>query len=156
MEIILLEKIRNLGELGDAVNVKNGYARNFLLPQKKAVRATADAKASVEERRRQLAEEHGQQLDSARARAGLAVRQVELVRLCAEEGRLYGSVSAADIAKAMTEAMADSGIQIDKSEVVLSDGAIKQTGEFEGEVVLHPEVRFGVRIVVSEQQEHDE
>ena len=75
MEVILLEKIQNLGDLGELVNVKNGYARNFLIPQKKAVRATQDAKALVEERRRQLAEEESKRVEVAKARAELAVKK---------------------------------------------------------------------------------
>ncbi len=144
MEIILLEKIKNLGDLGDAVNVKNGYARNFLIPQKKAVRATEEAKSKVEDRRRQLAEEEGKRLDGARARAELASRSISLTRLCGEEGQLYGSVSPADIAEALTEGAA----VIEKSEVFLPDGPIKQTGEFSADVILHPEVRFTITISV--------
>ena len=93
MEVILLEKIQNLGDLGELVNVKNGYARNYLIPQKKAVRATDDAKALVEERRRALAEEESKRLEAAKARAELAIKAISLVRLCSEEGRLYGSVT---------------------------------------------------------------
>ena len=81
MEVILLEKIQNLGDLGELVNVKNGDARNYLIPQKKAVRATEDAKSLVEERRRALAEEEGKRLESAMARAELAVKEIALVRL---------------------------------------------------------------------------
>ena len=144
MEIILLEKIRNVGELGDLVRVKNGYARNFLLPQKKAVLATADAKAQVEERKRQLAQAEGKRLDGARARADLAIKEISLVRLCGDQGQLYGSVSAVDIAAAMTEA----GTLIEKSEITQPDGPIKHIGEFAAEVVLHPKVRFTVKVIV--------
>lgn len=148
MEIILLEKIQNLGDLGELVNVKNGYARNFLIPQKKAVRATEDAKALVEDRRRQLAEEEGKRVESAKARADLAVKSVSVTRLCSEEGRLYGSVTPADIAESITEA----GTRIEKSEVFLPEGPIKQTGDFESEVILHPEVRFKVTVQVLGEQ----
>ena len=81
MEIILLEKIQNLGEIGDLVNVRNGYARNYLIPQKKAMMATAAAKAEVEERKRQLAEEEQKRLDEARSRAEQATREISLSRL---------------------------------------------------------------------------
>ena len=104
MEIILLEKIQNVGDLGELVKVKNGYARNYLIPQKKAVRATEDAKALVEERRRQLAEEESKRVEAAKARAELAVKQISVSRLCSEEGKLYGSVTPADIAETMSEA----------------------------------------------------
>ena len=151
MEIILLEKIQNLGDLGEIVNVKNGYARNFLIPQKKAVLATEDAKSKVEERRRQLAEEEGKRLDGAKARADLAVKEISLVRLCSEEGKLYGSVSPADIAETMTEA----GTLIEKSEVFLPEGPIKQTGTFTADVILHPEVRFNVTVNVAGEEGED-
>ena len=148
MEIILLEKIQNVGEIGDLVNVKNGYARNFLIPQKKAMLATADAKVQVDERRRQLAEHEGKRLDGAKARADFALREITLTRLCGEQGQLYGSVSPLDIAEALTEA----GAPIEKSEVIQPDGPIKHIGDFEADVILHPEVRFTVKIKV--QGEH--
>jgi len=150
MEVILLEKIQNLGDLGELVNVKNGYARNFLIPQKKAVRATQDAKALVEERRRQLAEEESKRVEVAKARAELAVKEISVSRLCSEEGKLYGSVTSADIADTMTEA--EGGARIEKSEVFLPEGPIKLTGEFEADVILHPEVRFAVKVTVAGEQ----
>ncbi len=151
MEVILLEKIQNLGDLGELVNVKNGYARNYLIPQKKAVRATEDAKALVEERRRALAEEEGKRVEAAKARAELAVKEVSLVRLCSDEGRLYGSVTPADIAEEITA----SGTRIEKSEVFLPEGPLKETGEFEADVILHPEVRFAVKVIVTGEQGED-
>ena len=144
MEIILLETVRNLGDLGDTVKVANGYARNYLIPQKKAMRATDEAKAEVEERRRQLAADEGKRREVAQARADLAIREITLTRLVGEAGKLYGSVSPTDIAEALTEA----GCRIEKAEIVQSDGVIKQTGEFTAEVTLHPEVRFEVKITV--------
>ena len=148
MEVILLEKIQNLGDLGELVNVKNGYARNFLIPQKKAMRASEDAKAQVEERRRQLAEEESKRVEVATARAELATKQIAVTRLCSDEGRLYGSVTSADIAETITEA----GTRIEKAEVFLPEGPIKQTGDFEAEVILHPEVRFTVKVSVAGEQ----
>ncbi len=144
MEIILLEKIQNLGDLGDTVKVANGYARNFLIPQKKAMRATDEAKARVDERRRQLAEEESKRMEVAQARADLALREVTVTRLAGEAGKLYGSVSPADIAEALTEA----GCRIEKAEIFQPGGPIKQTGAFAADVILHPEVRFEVKITV--------
>ena len=144
MEIILLEKIQNLGDLGELVNVKNGYARNFLIPQKKAVRATEDAKSLVEDRRRQLAEEESKRLEAAKARSELAVKEISVTRLCGEEGHLYGSVTPADIAEIITEA----GTRIERSEVFLPDGPLKNTGSFTADVILHPEIRFEVTVNV--------
>jgi len=145
MEVILLEKIQNVGELGELIRVKNGYARNYLIPQKKAVRATEDAKALVEEKRRQLAEEESKRVEVAKARADLAVRKISVTRLCSEEGKLYGSVTSSDIARTITEA----GTRIERSEVFLPDGPIKQTGGFEADVILHSEVRFIVKVNVA-------
>ncbi len=144
MEIILLEKIQNVGDLGELVNVKNGYARNYLIPQKKAVRASEDAKALFEEKRRQLAEEESKRVEAAKARAELAVKEISVTRLCSEEGRLYGSVTPSDIADTITEA----GTRIEKSEVILPDGPIKNTGSFEADIILHPEVRFTIAVNV--------
>ncbi len=148
MEIILLEKIQNVGDIGDLVNVKNGYARNFLIPHKKAMIATTAAKAEVEEKKRELAEEEGKRMAEAQSRADQAVREIALSRLCGEEGQLYGSVSPADIA----EAMSTTGSSIEKSEVFQPDGPIKHTGDFEADVILHPEVRFTVKIKVEGEQ----
>ncbi len=147
MEIILLEKIRNLGDLGETVKVANGYARNFLIPQKKAMRATDEAKAEVEERRRQLALEESKRQEVAQARADLGVREITVTRLAGEGGKLYGSVSPADIAEALTEA----GCRTEKSEIVQPDGPIKQVGEFTAEVILHSEIRFDLKITVLEE-----
>lgn len=148
MEIILLEKIQNVGELGDLVQVKNGYARNYLIPQKKAMLATKEAKAQVEEKRRQLAEQEASRLAEAQSRAEAAVKSISLVRLCSEEGQLYGSVSPIDIAEAMTAA----GPEIEKSEITQPEGPIKHTGTHEADVILHPEVRFTVQITVEGEQ----
>ncbi len=148
MEIILLETIRNLGELGDLVKVKNGYARNYLIPQKKAVRASADAKNEVEARRRQLATEESKRVENAKARADLAVREISIARLCSEDGKLYGSVSPIDIA----ETMAAAGSPIEKSEVIQPDGPIKHTGAFSANIILHPEVQFTITVNVVRDQ----
>lgn len=148
MQLVLLERIQNVGNIGDLVNVKNGYARNFLIPQKKAMLATEEAKAKVTELRRQLAEQEGKRLDGARARADFVLREITLTRLCGEQGQLYGSVSPIDIAEALTEA----GTPIEKSEVIQPDGPIKQIGDYEADVILHPEVRFTLKIKV--QGEH--
>jgi len=124
--------------------VANGYARNFLIPRKKAVIATPEAKSQVEERRRQLAQQESKRVEVAQARADLAAREITLTRLARDTGDLYGSVSPADIAEALEAA----GARIEKSEILQPDGPIKHTGQFEAEVILHPEVRFTVQIHV--------
>lgn len=151
MEIILLEKIQNVGEIGDMVSVKNGYARNFLIPQKKAMLATAEAKAEVEEKRRQLSEDEGKRLEEATSRAEQSIREISLTRLCGDEGKLYGSVSPVDIAEAMLEA----GTKIEKSEITQPDGPIKNVGDFEVDIIFHPEVRFTISIKVEGEKFED-
>ena len=93
MDLILLERIQNLGELGDIVSVKSGYGRNFLIPQGKAVPASSDAKEKVEARRRELAQLDSERLDAAKAKAALLPERLTVKRLAGEEGKLFGSVT---------------------------------------------------------------
>ena len=146
MEVILLERIQNLGDLGDQVDVKAGYARNFLIPQQKALLATGDAKARVEERRKELAVLEAKRVDGAKARAALAITQLTIARKVTddEEGKLYGSASPTDIADAL-EAL---GSDIQRSEIQMPEGPIKTLGEFEIRVQLHPEVDYTLSVSV--------
>jgi large subunit ribosomal protein L9 len=145
MEVILLDRIRNLGDLGDLVKVKPGFARNYLIPQKKAVLATSDAKQQVEERRKELAQMAAERLASSKARADLAPRAVTLSRkVASEEGHLFGSVSPHDVAEALSTA----DVAIERSEVAMPDGPIKELGSYQVDVILHPEVRFEVTVEV--------
>lgn len=146
MEIILLEKIRNLGELGDQVVVKAGYARNYLIPQHKAVRATDDAKAKIAERRKELLKLASERLDVAKARASVAEGiTLQLSRKVGEEGKLFGSVTAADITEALNE---NTDAEFNRSEVNLPEGPIKSVGDFEVAVIVHPEVHFKITVSV--------
>lgn len=145
MQIILLEKIHKLGDLGDNVEVANGYARNFLIPQKKAVRATEAAMAAVEQRRRELAAQESKRREVAQARANLLARTVRLERRAGEGGKLYGSVTPADLA----EALSADGAHLEKSEVLMPDGPLKELGAFDIEIMLHAEVRFSVQVEVA-------
>ncbi len=151
MEIVLLEKIQKLGDLGDLVKVRNGYARNYLIPKKKAVRASDEAKSLVAERRRVLAEENSKRLESAKARADLAIREIVVSRLSSEGGKLYGSVTVADIAETLNEA----GTRVEKSEVSLPTGPIKNIGEFTAEIHFHSEVKIDIRVLVNSDQEEE-
>lgn len=145
MEIILLEKIQNLGDLGDVVTVKPGYARNYLIPQGKASFATEESKAEVERRRQELEAAAQQRLKEARARAEtLQGFVVEVSRKASEEGTLFGSVSTADIAETVTVRGAD----LEKSEIDLSEGPLKTLGEHEVPVSLHPEVQLSIKVIV--------
>jgi large subunit ribosomal protein L9 len=145
MEIILLDRIHNLGDLGDLVDVKPGYARNYLIPQKLAVPASEEAKQQVESRRKELAKMAGERLKSAQARADLAARSITLARkVASEEGHLFGSVAPQDIA----EALSTDDVVIERSEVTMPDGPIKEIGAYDIEIILHPEVRFEVNVEV--------
>lgn len=146
MEVILLEKIGNLGGLGDKVDVKAGFGRNYLIPQGKAVPATEGAVAQFEARRAELEAAAAETLAAAEKRAE-AINGLELVTITAnagEEGKLFGSIGTRDIA----EAVAAAGAEIDKSEVRLPEGALRELGEFEVAVQVHGDVTAMVNIAV--------
>ncbi len=144
MQVILLEEIQNLGDLGDEVRVKPGYARNFLIPQGKAMRATAAARAEIEARRAELETIAAQSLAAAQARAQtLDGATLQITRKVGEEGKLFGSVSPTDIEDAATEA----GLELAKSEIHLAEGPLKTVGDHEIPVSLHPEVH--IKIIIS-------
>ena len=142
MEVILLENIGNLGTLGDKVDVKRGYGRNFLIPQGKAVPATEDNVAKFEARRAELEAAAAETLSNAEARseALAALGAVEIAATAGEEGKLFGSVGTRDIADALIAA----GCEVDKSEVRLPEGVIRELGEFEIMIQVHPEVSTSV------------
>lgn len=145
MEIILLEKVVNLGGLGDQVKVKSGYARNFLIPKGKATLATVANLARFEARRAELERVAAEVLAKAKARAEqLAELIVTLSVKTGNEGRLFGSVGAADIADAVSAA----GINLQKNEVRLSTGSIRQIGEYDVDLHLHTEVKTQIRVNV--------
>ena len=146
MEIILLDKVANLGGLGDKVTVKSGYARNFLFPQGKAVPATKVNVEKFEHRRAELEAKIADQLKTAEARAA-KVAELAVVTIAApsgEEGKLFGSVGTRDIADAITSA----GVAITKTEVKLPVGTLRETGEFEIDLQLHPEVTATIKLVI--------
>ena len=143
MEIILLEKIAKLGNLGDKVTVKPGYGRNFLIPKGKAVRASAEKIAEFENVRAELEKKAATGLAQAQARAeALAAANVTIAKKAGEEGRLYGSVGSKDIADAVTAA----GVELKKSEVRLPSGPIRQTGSYEIKVHIHADVDATVTV----------
>lgn len=146
MEVILLEKVLNLGNLGDQVDVKAGYGRNFLIPQGKAVMATPDNIKVFEERRAELEKAAAEQLDAARARAEKLAElgPVEIQRRAGEDGKLFGSVSTGDIAEVVTAA----GVEVEKKEVHLPEGPIRHAGEYEIELQLHSDVTQTVQVNV--------
>ena len=145
MDIILLERVSNLGDLGEEVAVKNGYARNFLIPTGKAVQATADNRAVFEARRAELQAAANAKLTDAGERAtALADQRVTIVARASDEGKLYGSVGTADIAEALTQAV----LPVAKSEVRMPEGVIRSLGEHEVDIQLHADVTQQVLIEV--------
>jgi len=145
MEVILLEKIANLGNLGDKVNIKGGYARNFLLPKGKATAATEANVAAFEARRAELEAAAAEKKASAEARAAqLNELEVTITAVAGDQGKLFGSIGTHDIADALTA----SGVEVAKAEVRLPNGTIRQTGEYEVAVHLHTDVEASVKLVV--------
>ena len=145
MEVILLEKIGKLGNLGDKVSVKSGFGRNYLVPQGKAVPANEANVAKFEERRAELEAAASEKLAAATTRAeALNVLDLTITSKCGDEGKLFGSIGTRDIADAITAA----GSEVCKSEVRLPEGALRSIGEFEIAVQLHPEVTATVRLAV--------
>lgn len=146
MEIILLERVRNLGKLGDKVRVKNGYARNYLVPHGKAVAATQSNVAMFEQRRAELEKAAAESLAAASKRAekfqDLVLTFVR--RTKGEDGKLYGSIGIQDIFDSMVE----KNLEIDKREIHLPKGVIRMVGEHEAEVLLHSEVIVTVKVIV--------
>lgn len=145
MEVILLDKIGRLGGLGDKVKVRNGYARNYLLPLKKAVLATKENLAKFEAERAQYEAKIAAELKAAQDRASklAEVATLEIAAQAGDEGKLFGSVGTRDIAEAATEA----GVEVHKSEVRLPDGVLRSVGQYDIEIQLHPDVK--VKVVVS-------
>ena len=145
MQLILLQKVVNLGGLGDKVNVKPGYGRNFLIPYGKAVPATAKNIAEFETRRAEYEAKASDIHTAAEARkAKFEGAAVTLKANASTEGKLYGSVGPRDIAEAFTAA----GLQLNKSEVVMGEGPLRRTGEFEITVHLHADVETKVKVTV--------
>jgi len=137
MELILLEKISNLGNLGDKVAVKAGNGRNYLVPQGKAVLATADKLAEFEQRRAELEKKAAGELALAQARAEkISAFSVSIQQKAGEEGKLFGSVGTQDI----TEAVTREGIEIEKHEIRLPDGVLRHTGDYEIDIQLHTDI----------------
>ena len=146
MQIILLEKVVNLGNLGDVVKVKDGYARNFLIPKRIAKRATPAAMAEFEARRAELEKIAAEKLASAQ---GVAEKMtgvsVTVTRKAGMDGRLFGSVGNADISEALKAA----GFEVDKSSIRMPEGPLKAIGEFPIDVALHTDVLANISVVVA-------
>jgi len=145
MEVILLERIAGLGGLGDRVDVKPGYARNYLVPQGKALSATERNIARFKERRAELERQAADEVVRATRRSeDLAALDLVITRRAGGEGRLFGSVGIIDVAEAATEA----GVEVRRNEVRMPDGPIRQTGRYEVSIRVHPDVEAAVRVAV--------
>ncbi|MFY0665030.1 MAG: 50S ribosomal protein L9 [Natronospirillum sp.] len=145
MEVILLEKVGKVGSLGDKVNVKAGYGRNYLIPQGKAVAATKENIDTFSARRAELEKAAGEKLAAAQARAAqLAELELTIAVRAGDEGKLFGSIGTRDLA----DVISSSGVEVSKSEIRLPEGALRTTGEFEIDLQLHPEVVATVTVIV--------
>jgi large subunit ribosomal protein L9 len=149
MQVILLERVQNLGELGDSVKVKPGYARNYLIPQGRAVIASAENLAEFEARRAELERQEAEALATVKARAeAIEGTEVTLTRKTGEEGKLFGSVGPHDIADALTEA----GTPVARQEVRLLSDTLRQVGDYEVHVHLYADVEASITVhVVAEE-----
>jgi large subunit ribosomal protein L9 len=146
MDVILLEKVENLGNLGDKVKVRSGYGRNFLIPKGKAKPATAENIKHFEERRAELEKAAAEAVAAAEARkAQLEGLTVTINAKAGDEGKLFGSVGTTDIAEAITQA----GVEVERHEVRLPEGALRAVGEYEIELHLHTDVNATVKVVVA-------
>lgn len=145
MEVILLERIQRLGGIGDVVKVRDGYGRNFLIPQKKALRANEASKKLFEERRHIIEAENAKSKATAEAKSSnINGMTLTLVRQASQEGKLYGSVTVRDVA----EALKDAGHDVPKSQIILTS-TIKNTGEYPVRLTLHAEVTANITLAVT-------
>lgn len=145
MEVILLEKIGRLGQLGDVVNVKNGYARNYLIPQGKAKRANRENLAEFEVKRAELEKRQAELLAEAQAKQEkLEGATITIIQKAGVDGKLFGSVTNTDV----FEAVVKSGVDIRRSDVRMPNGPIKVVGEYDIDVALHHDVIAGIKVVV--------
>ncbi len=146
MDVILLEKIGGLGELGDKVSVRSGYGRNFLLPTGKAVIANAENLEKVESRRIELEKDQKEVLEAAQGKAeALAPIELNISARVGEENKLYGSVGTQDIAEAIVKA----GVAVEKKEILLPNGALREAGTHEVDVRLHPDITVKISLTIS-------
>ncbi|MDO5770128.1 MAG: 50S ribosomal protein L9 [Psychrobacter sp.] len=145
MQVILLQRIVNLGKLGETVDVKPGYGRNYLIPQGKALPATATNLEKFEARRAELEAQEAQELAAAQQRAD-ALTDVNVIMRAksGDEGKLFGSIGTRDIAEALTK----SGLEVDRSEVKLPEGAFRQVGEYNVDIQLHHDVTATIVLTI--------
>lgn len=153
MQIILLQRIVNLGKLGETVDVKPGYGRNFLIPHGKALPATAANIEKFEARRAELEAEEKKELDTAQERAD-ALTDVNVIMRAksGDEGKLFGSIGTRDIAEALT----NSGLEVDRAEIKLPEGALRQVGEYNVDIQLHHDVTATILVTILSEDGDDQ
>ncbi|WP_352338309.1 50S ribosomal protein L9 [Psychrobacter sp. 16-MNA-CIBAN-0192] len=153
MQIILLQRIVNLGKLGETVDVKPGYGRNFLIPHGKALPATAVNIEKFEARRAELEAEEKKELDTAQERAD-ALTDVNVIMRAksGDEGKLFGSIGTRDIAEALT----NSGLEVDRAEIKLPEGALRQVGEYNVDIQLHHDVTATILVTILSEDGDDQ
>jgi large subunit ribosomal protein L9 len=148
MDVILLAKVENLGDIGDKVKVKNGYGRNYLIPSGKATAATAENLAAIEVRRAELEKQAAEAFNVAKARGDQLLAlggTIEISAKVGTEGRLFGSIGTVDIA----DALAAKGVAIERNEVRLPDGPIRDVGEHDIVLHLHSDVNVDYKVIVT-------
>lgn len=150
MDVILLEKVGKLGSIGDKVAVKAGFGRNFLIPQGKAVFATEANLADFEQRRAELEAAAADKMGKAEARAAELAKlaSVTISAVAGDEGKLFGSIGARDVADAVSAA----GVELAKSEVKMPEGPLRELGEFEVTIQLHSDLSTSIQVVVAEEE----
>ncbi len=149
MQVILLQRVQNLGDLGEIVNVKPGFARNYLIPQGKASMATDANVKMFEERKSELIAKEKDSLSAANARAeSISGLEITIASNASPEGKLYGSIGPREIAEKLTQ----NGFPVDKSEVMMPDGPIREVGEQEIELSLHADVNTTFKLMVEGQE----
>lgn len=145
MQVILLEKVQNLGGLGDKVNVRSGYGRNFLIPKGIAVPATKDNLEKFEARRAELEKAAADVLAAAQSRAdALNGKEITIAMKAGDEGKLFGSVGTIDIANALSAA----GTPVEKQEIRLPTGAMRETGEYDISLHLHTDIDVAIKVII--------
>ncbi len=150
MEVILLEKIAQLGDPGDLVEVRSGYGRNFLIPTGKAIRADEENKAEYERRKEELIKAESERKDAAIEEAKKLESLILNIEVpVSEEGTLYGSIGTREI----TDSIIEKGIDLEKSSVRLPEGTLKEIGEYYVDIELHPEVVQGIKVVIAAKEE---
>jgi large subunit ribosomal protein L9 len=152
MQVILLENIRNLGGLGETVNVKSGFGRNFLIPYGKAVFSSKENAAAFEERRAELEKKEQEKLSVAQNRAQqLAALSLSVEVLASEEGKLYGSVGISEVIKLI----GDLGVEVSRKEVSMPTGPVHTVGEYSIDIQLHSDVMLSLDLVVASSEKHE-